>query len=492
MTRNLTRVGAALAAGTALSMLGLSMLGLSGLGISAASASGTAGRGTAHPPTAPGTPLWVQRYSSPANGPDQASTVVVGPNGREVFVTGDSSAPASGSDYATVAYNAGTGARLWVTRYSGSSDGIEIATSAVVSPNGKTVYVTGYSTVAVSGGDYATVAYDAATGAQEWVARYNGPGNSDDLAAAVTVGAGGRTVYVTGSSFSSSGWAYATVAYAAATGAQLWAVRHTTHGSDVAHSLAVNPRGGTVYVTGSSDTGTATDYLTVAYNTATGAQRWARDYNRPGGFSIASSMTVSPSGQTVFVTGNSRGAASGEDYATVAYNAATGAQRWARRYNGPHNDDDEAAAVAVSSGKVFVTGSSEEGRANGEDYATVAYNAATGARLWVTRYNGPARLDDEASSVAVSPAGRTVYVTGFSGVAISGRENAVLLSDYATVAYSAATGTRLWVTRYNGPARLDDEASSVAVTRTGSRVFVTGFSDGTTTSADYATIAYRG
>ena len=63
-------------------------------------------------------------------------------------------------------------------------------------------------------------------------------------------------------------------------------------------------------------------------------------------------------------------------------------------------------------------------------------------------------------------------------------------ADYATVAYSAATGRQLWASRYHGPAN-NGGAHCVAVSPAGTRVFVTGWSEGRT-SYDYATVAYRG
>ncbi|HLQ62831.1 MAG TPA: hypothetical protein VK131_13300, partial [Candidatus Acidoferrales bacterium] len=120
--------------------------------------------------------------------------------------------------------------------------------------------------------------------------------------------------------------------------------------------------------------------------------------------------------------------------------------------------------------------------APGERHASVV----PGAQLWVRRYDGPGNSlgsDDAARSVAVSPGGGTVFVTGYSQGTTS--------DEYATVAYDAATSAQLWVSRYDGPASLGAEANSVAVSPGGGAVFVTGSSDGGSNGEDYATVAYN-
>ena len=64
------------------------------------------------------------------------------------------------------------------------------------------------------------------------------------------------------------------------------------------------------------------------------------------------------------------------DYATVAYDAATGAFQWLKLYNGPGNGRDSAAAVAETpiGGRVVVTGQSLG--ASSDDWATLAYSAS--------------------------------------------------------------------------------------------------------------------
>jgi DNA-binding beta-propeller fold protein YncE len=435
--------------------------------------------------------LWVQRYNGPGDGGDWGTSIAVSPDGSMVFVTGYSQGVNGNMDYATVAYDAVTHARLWVQRYKGPDNKRDIALSVAASPDGSMVFVTGYSGGATTDSDYATVAYVATTGAQVWVQRYNGPGNGYDAAASVAVSPDGSKVFVTGTSSSNwltSGDDYLTLAYDAATGSKLWEMRYdgVGKGVDLATSVGVSPDGSRVFVTGgTTGTGNPYDYATIAYDAATGTQQWVTSYNGPGnGEDLARALQVSPDGSKVFVTGFSFGATSDFDYATVAYEVATGDEVWTQRYNGPGNGYDNAASVAASpdGSKVFVTGGSA-GTSTNADYATVAYDALTGGTLWGKRFNGPYSDADEAFDVAVSPDGSKVFVTGTS------RWNATYY-DYTTLAYDAASGTSAWTQPYSGlGSNSYDVALSVAASPDGTKVFVTGNSSGLS-SPDYATVAY--
>lgn len=227
------------------------------------------------------------------------------------------------------------------------------------------------------------------------------------------------------------------------------------------------------------------DFLTIAYDAQTGDQEWVRTYDSPKTDSdLALEMGVSPGGSKVFVTGWSIGASGDWDYATVAYSASTGHRQWVRRYDGPGHGADQAASLAVSPGgsKVFVTGSSEGKEPTRFDYATVAYSTSSGQLLWVSRYDGPDHLDDFGAAVAVGPGGRRVFVTGNS----YGIDSVI---DWATVTYTGS-GARLWASRWDGPSSDVDVAGSVAASPDGTKVFVAGFTRGPLTGDDFATAAY--
>lgn len=381
-----------------------------------------------------------------------------------------------GRDFATIKYNA-SGVQQWVARYNGPANADDIPYAIAVDSTGN-VYVTGSSLGSGTGLDYATVKYNA-SGAQQWVMRYDGPGHVDDIAYAMAVDGSGN-VYVTGSS-RGSGTAldYATVKYDAA-GAQQFVKRYDgpAHADDIAYAVAVD-NAGNICVTGSSlGAGTALDYATVKYN-AGGTQQWVARYNGPGGDEdVARALAIDGAGN-VFVTGSSLGFGTALDYATIKYDW-NGAQKWVTRYKGVGgNRADIAYAIAVVAGNVFVTGSSL-GSGSGLDYATVKYDSA-GTRLWVMRYDGPGHVDDIAYALAVDGSAN-VYVTGSSLGAGTGL-------DYATIKYNS-TGNQQWVTRYNGPAGHNDIANSIALDSS-ANVFVTGSSLGFGSGLDFATIKYN-
>jgi WD40 repeat protein len=431
--------------------------------------------------------LWLERYNGTGNGYDRAVAVAASPDGSRVFVTGYSRGVSGLDDWGTVAYEAATGVAVWARRYNGPAHSYDQASAIVVSPDGSWVFVTGYSDGHATANDYLTIAYDATTGVSLWTRRYNGPGNITDIATAVAISPDGSKVFVTGySAGATTGADWATIAYNASTGALLWLKRYNGPGNsdDEAHAVLVSPDGSKVFVTGFTYEGPSDDdYATAAYDGTTGVTLWARRYNGPGNFiDRAVALAGSPDGSKVFVTGYSQGVALSMDYATLAYDAATGAPLWLTRYSAGTGDDFGTAVVASPDGSsVFVTGYSLG--SNGFDYVTLAYNSSTGGQAWLARYNGPSNGDDFALSIAVGADGGKVFVTGYS----RGATNA---SDYATLAYDAPTGAQAWLERYNGPDNLDDQAYAVTSDPDGSKVFVTGASKGITSDFDYATVAY--
>jgi hypothetical protein len=90
--------------------------------------------------------------------------------------------------------------------------------------------------------------------------------------------------------------------------------------------------------------------------------------------------------------------------------------------------------------------------------------------------------DDAAIALATDKSGN-VFVTGYTTA-----DN--LRFDRLTIGYSAA-GMPLWTNIYDGPANDDDSGNAVAVDANGN-VFVTGYSRGTNSNTDFATIKYAG
>jgi uncharacterized delta-60 repeat protein len=363
----------------------------------------------------------------------------------------------------------------WVQRFNGPGNADDAAYALAIDGSGN-VYVTGSTYAEGTGRNYATVKYNS-SGVQQWVNIYNGPGNADDEAYAIAVDGSGN-VYITG--FSRGIYEdFATIKYNSS-GIQVWAQRYNgpANSQDIARSIAVDASGN-VYVTGfSTGSGTNTDIATIKYNPS-GVQQCVQRYNNSSNNFDAGYCLVLDGSANIYVTGCSSLDGTNFDCLTVKYNSS-GVQQWVQRYNGPANGEDYGSAVTVDvSGNVYVTGHSM-GSGTGYDILTIKYNPA-GIQQWVQKYNGPGNSLDQAYSLAADGSGN-VYVAGWS----MGSGTDV---DYASIKYNTS-GAQQWVQRYDGIANTFDGANSIAVDGSGN-VYVTGESCATAANSDYVTIKYN-
>ena len=333
--------------------------------------------------------------------------------------------------------------------------------------------------------DAFVAAYDAQTGAFVWAFALGGPSRTEagnngavldaDYDEGRGVAVGGGRVYVTGTFHGPAdfdpGAGVQTLttpenrdlaflaAYDSATGAYAWAFVPGGTGSLEGRSLAASA--GTVFAAGRFSgpadfdpgdgvaqlEGDRTYYL-AAYDGATGAYRWA---NGVGGEARASyGVAVAADGDGVYTTGGfwepsdfdpSDGVAEltpagSDDVFLAAYDAQTGAYRWAGAISGLGRE--WAYGVATGSGRVYVAGGFAEAFVGGVyteavvdfdpsdgvamrtatgdgDGFVAAYDAGSGAYAWATALGGLGEYD--AARAVAHHGGRVVALGEFAGTA---------------------------------------------------------------------------
>jgi PQQ-like domain len=372
---------------------------------------------------------------------------------------------------------AAPGDQLWSRKFSTGGNHFDEGDAVAVSPDGARVFVTG--DIRFNSG-YMTIAYDAATGAQLWQAQWFSTYPINGYPTDIAVGPLGNRVFVTGAIGNGHNYDFGTAAYDATTGDRVWRKRYNgpAAGDDTASALALSPNGHTVYVTGESDGAGRSAATTIAYDSKSGTQEWVSRL-KPGrtqnGFG---DIAVSSDGSRLFAGGES-GAKSA--ILVAAMDAATGDADWTETYKHPGDQLDFGTDVGLTpDDSTLLVGGTTIGGASNFNWATLAYDPSDGARRWaraVDRGQG-----DILSGVAVSPTGGTVAVTGTVT-----QHN----SDAATIVYDVATGATVWKRAYDDPVGGGDFAKAVAYGPDGNTVYMTGQGE-VATGSRFITIAYDG
>jgi hypothetical protein len=207
-----------------------------------------------------GDSLWLVTYNGPANGNDIPSAIMLH-GSTEVYVTGTSQGIGTGNDYATMKISS-SGVVDWISRYNGTANGDDRAYAMAY---GSKVYVSGRSLQPGGYFNMVTVGYGASDGSEDWVSSFNGTANDDDYPVALYPQ--GSYFYVLGATTSSGlGLDYALIRYRGSNGLLQWSMTYNGPGNANDIPAAMGQSNGVYYVTGGSDGGkSGQDILTIGY-----------------------------------------------------------------------------------------------------------------------------------------------------------------------------------------------------------------------------------
>ena len=274
-------------------------------------------------------------------------------------------------------------------------------------------------------------------------------------------------------------------------GTELWSAHFSPGGFTAADPLAiaVDAAGNSVIAGGVSTPGFGYDYLVVKYDPL-GRELWSTRYDGPGALDeegegdddIARDLVLDRDGG-VYVTGDSDGGPSGQDFATVKL-APDGTVLWATRFDGPASGGDVARSIALDGrdGSLYVAGDSTAPMTF-QDIVTVKYDR-DGRQVWSRRFTGNGLFHHDAAVAVRLDGTGGVYVSGYAFRRGSG-------GDYVTLKYDR-DGNGVALAAYGGPSgeRNGFDEPKAMVVDAGGSVYVTGRSTGLSGGLEYATVKY--
>lgn len=390
--------------------------------------------------------LLVWSAANGAGGGIGGQDIAVNPSGSYVVTTGEGRYPhpnqVTGGEVVVTARHPPTGRELWQARH--RDPDLETYTARAVAATDARVFVTGGR---VNPYQLATFAFDAATGERLWLAHHGRTAGAGAAASSkargvdIVASPDGARVFVTGFIAEREPFVeWVTIAYDGATGEELWTRSQASGTDDAAEpkEMVLHPDGRLLYVTGWGKQprlrGGSFDFVTVAYDTSTGAVVWSDGFHSPfdrvafDSDDLGWSVDMSPDGRLLYVAGFSEDPAdpdpNGANYHLEARDARTGQEVWSAAvpfFVATQDAEGLFGSVKVRASpdarEVYVAVSAHDGASiAGSDiaYGVAGFDAAGGAFRWRGSYS---QVDAPSypKALAVDPHGRRIYATGQGG-----------------------------------------------------------------------------
>lgn len=416
----------------------------------------------------PATALWSETIHKP-------TSIVVDPDNGDVYIAGYSENGEGDFDYILLKYSknlvpdgdwsAVSPDPAGVRRYDGGEGDDKAVGVGLVIRDGEhpepstvpLVVITGTSRGS-SNDDVVTIAYWREDGDQDWLDRYNGPGNGNDEAVEMTIidittldDELGTNIFIGASVWngSTNGFDIQALRYLPSGGTPYWVsdpYNSTADGNDFCTGVAAFASGpgigGRLIVIGSTTSDPPatedTDYVTIALDIEDGAysQAWGSGVRvwGPGPEKSPDVPTdVSISGNIVWVTGR---AAHGEafDIGVIAYALSNG-DEFASALIGSQDDTvDERAVANTSAGQCYITGWVYDPNQDSAPIRLVIYKVSIDEHFEIVVdaqqvFYPEDVMESKATAILLSTAAPDgVFVTGRSGTNMWGL-------DYVTIKY---------------------------------------------------------
>ncbi|MFZ9942151.1 MAG: T9SS type A sorting domain-containing protein [Bacteroidia bacterium] len=434
-----------------------------------------------------GNELWSRFYS---NGNHDMAVDVVCDNTGNVFVTGRRSGVNPFYDWATLKYDA-SGNQLWVDVFGNAIVGYsEEPTKIALDSNGDLVVVGLAPFLSTSNRDYYLIKYNSA-GSRLWESPYtfNNSGG-DDYPLDMDLDLSGN-IYVTGNSIgNATAYDIMTVKFNAAGQFQWTARLDSIQQSDYARSVEVDPSTGDVVVLGDMTVSNAgilkRDWVLARYSSAGSLIKKSFFDGPANDFDPAADLAISNGGDVVatgMVTIHGGGFVSG-DQLTIRMNGLF-TPIWSRFSNGNSFADDQLSDLYVDAfGNAYVTGFSKGGENTLEDFVVAKFNAQ-GSLAWTYLFQGFSEISSDKGIAITGDINGRVYVTG-SVDSLGGNS----VRNIYTAALDS-NGVLLWDVVYAGSAGGADYPVEVVPNGTGG-VYVAGVTVNTNTGLDATVLNYDG